>query len=68
MTTRRDFIKSTLLVMGLCGNAIMPVVYGYFADIMGLQKAYWLLIPGYLYLIFFAVYGYKIQSWTIKRK
>lgn len=61
-------IGSTLLVMGLCGNAIMPVVYGYFADIMGLQKAYWLLIPGYLYLIFFAVYGYKIQSWTIKRK
>ncbi|WP_315352269.1 sugar MFS transporter [Phocaeicola abscessus] len=60
-------IGSTLLVMGLCGNAIMPILYGYFADMMGLQKAYWLLIPCYLYLIFFALYGHKVQSWSFKR-
>ncbi|MCE2616627.1 MAG: sugar MFS transporter [Phocaeicola sp.] len=59
-------LGSTLLVMGLCGNAIMPVLYGYFADLIGLQKAYGLLIPCYLYLIFFALYGHKVQSWSFK--
>ncbi|MDU1892426.1 MAG: sugar MFS transporter [Dysgonomonas sp.] len=59
-------IGSSLLIMGLSGNAIMPIVYGYFADIQGLQNAYWILIPCYIYLIFFAVYGHKIQSWSFK--
>lgn len=59
-------IGSSLMIMGLSGNAIMPIVYGYFADIQGLQNAYWVLIPCYIYLIFFAVYGHKIQSWSFK--
>lgn len=59
---------SSLLIMGLSGNAIMPVLYGYYADMWSLQKAYWILIPCYLYLIFFAFYGYKIISWTPQKK
>lgn len=61
-------IGSSLLIMGLCGNGIMPVLYGYLADIWGVQSGYWLLIPCYLYLIFFALYGYRIHKWpsTIK--
>lgn len=61
-------VGSTLLVMGLCGNAIMPILYGYFADQYDLQKAYCLLIPSYIYLIFFAVYGHKITSWTFQKQ
>lgn len=59
-------IGSSLLIMGLCGNAIMPVLYGYFADIYNVRMAYWVLVPCYIYLIFFAVYGHKITSWSRK--
>lgn len=58
-------IGSSLLIMGLSGNAIMPVLYGYYADRWDLQSAYWILIPCYIYLIFFAVYGHKVQSWGL---
>ncbi len=61
-------IGSSLLIMGLCGNAIMPVLYGYFADIYNVRLAYWVLVPCYMYLIFFAVYGHKITSWSRNKK
>lgn len=54
-----------LLIMGLCGNAIMPMIYGYFADISSLRLAYWVLVPCYSYLIFYAIKGYKIRRWKI---
>ncbi len=53
----------SLMIMGLCGNAIMPLVYGYFADSFSLRQAYWILIPCYLYLVFYAVYGHTIRRW-----
>ena len=53
----------SLLIMGLCGNAIMPLVYGYFADSLSLRQAYWVLLPCYLYLLFYAVYGHKLKTW-----
>ena len=56
-------LGSSLLVMALCGNAVMPLVYGYFTDISSLQASYWLLIPCFVYIIFYAVYGYKIEKW-----
>lgn len=63
------FIKTgaSLLIMGLCGNAIMPLLYGYWADQHSLREAYWVLIPCYTYLIFYAFYGHKLKSWTIKK-
>ena len=64
------FLKTgaSLLVMGLCGNAIMPLVYGYWADAHGLREAYWILLPCYGYLIFYAFYAYRLRSWTPKIK
>ncbi|WP_114748833.1 sugar MFS transporter [Pleomorphovibrio marinus] len=56
-------IGASLLIMGLCGNAILPMVYGYFADTMGLKEAYWVLIPCYLYLMYYAFLGHKVRSW-----
>lgn len=59
------FIKigASLLIMGLCGNAIMPLIYGYLADAHGLKAAYWVLVPCYLYLIFYAYRGFKLKTW-----
>lgn len=56
-------IGSSLLVMALCGNAILPLVYGKMADMTSLQQGYWVLIPCFLYLIWYAVYGYRIVRW-----
>jgi len=52
------------MIMGLCGNAIMPLVYGHYADLYDERLAYWVLIPCYLYLVFYAVKGHKIRKWT----
>jgi glucose/galactose transporter len=54
---------SSLLVMGLCGNAVTPLLYGYMADIGNVHDAYIILLPCYLYLVFFAVYGHRIKHW-----
>lgn len=63
------FIKTgaSLLIMGLCGNAIMPLFYGYWADNHSLREAYWVLVPCYVYLIFYAFYGHTLKSWTNKK-
>lgn len=55
---------SALLIMGLCGNAILPIVYGGLADSVGEQVAYWVLVPCFLYIAFYAFYGHRIKSWT----
>ena len=57
-------LGSSLLVMALCGNAIMSLLYGLEADRLGEHTAYWLLIPCFLYMIFYAIYGHKIGKET----
>ena len=54
---------SSLLVMGLVGNAIFPLIYGALADAYNLRTAYWILIPCFVYLVWFAFYGHKINYW-----
>jgi len=57
-------LGASVLIMGLCGNAIVPLFYGYFADMYNLRDAYWVLFPCYAYLVFYATYGHKIRRWT----
>lgn len=56
-------LGASILIMGLCGNAIMPLVYGYLADVYDLRTAYWVLFPCYLYLVFYAVKGHQLRKW-----
>ncbi|QJW91568.1 sugar MFS transporter [Spirosoma taeanense] len=56
-------LGASILIMGLCGNAIMPLFYGYFADRFDLRTAYWVLLPCYLYLVFYAVKGHQLRKW-----
>ena len=58
----------SILIMGLCGSAIVPIIYGYFADHYSTHFAYLVLIPCYIYLLFYAYYGYRIKSWSLQRK
>ena len=59
-------LGSSIMIMGLCGNALIPLVYGYFADLFNVKLAYWVLFPCYLYLIFYAVKGYSMRKWSLK--
>jgi len=58
-------LGASIMIMGLCGNAILPLLYGYFADLYDLRLAYWVLFPCYLYLVFYAFYGHRIRRWTV---
>lgn len=57
-------LGASIMIMGLCGNAIMPLFYGYFADQFDVRQAYWVLIPCYLYLVFYAVKGHRFRRWS----
>jgi glucose/galactose transporter len=54
---------SALLIMGIAGGAVLPVVYGSFSEHFGAQSAYWLVIPCYLFILFYAVKGHKLRQW-----
>ena len=58
-------LGSSLLVMALCGNAILSLLYGLMTDYMSLQASYWLLIPCFAYMIYYALWGYKVEKWKI---
>ena len=60
---------SALLVMGIAGGAIIPLLFGWLADLQllgnvasGMQMAYLICIPAYLYLLFFAIKGHSIRK------
>ena len=61
------FIKtgSALLIMGIAGGAILPLVWGYLSDVWSAQQAYWISVPGYLFILYFAVYGHKVNRWKM---
>lgn len=58
-------VGASVLIMGLCGNAIMPLFYGRFADVYDVRTAYWVLFPCYLYLIYYAVHGHTVKRWRV---
>ncbi|RYD56509.1 MAG: sugar MFS transporter [Sphingobacteriales bacterium] len=51
---------SAFLIMGIAGGAIIPLIYGQMADMMNNQTAYIVMIPCYLFILFFAVWGHRI--------
>lgn len=56
-------LGASVMIMGLCGNAFLPLIYGYFTTMFDLRTAYFVLLPCYVYLIFYAMYGYKLRAW-----
>jgi glucose/galactose transporter len=57
-------LGASIMIMGLCGNAIMPLIYGYLADLYDVRVAYWVLFPCYIYLVYYAAYGHKVRKWV----
>jgi FHS family L-fucose permease-like MFS transporter len=74
-------IASAILIMGIIGGAIFPLVYGSIVEAIntaneangvattaksGNQIAYLMLLPTYLMIIFYAFKGHKYRSWSRK--
>ena len=72
-------IAGAILVMGIIGGAVFPLVYGYLAEVINLsneaegitetaksgnQIAYLMLLPAYIMILFFAIKGHKYRSWS----
>ncbi len=68
------FTKSgaSLLVMGIVGGAVIPLLFGFLIDavkvsteaaasVANYQTAYWIMVPCYLFILYFALHGHKIR-------
>ena len=55
-------IGSSFLIMGIAGGALIPLLYGYLADVFDPKEAYWVMVPCYLFILYYATAGYKIRS------
>lgn len=55
---------SALLIMAIAGGALLPLLYGRLADLdfIGHQKAYWIMAPCYLFILFYAMKGHKMKA------
>jgi glucose/galactose transporter len=51
---------SALLIMGIAGGAILPLAYGAISDVTNRQTAYIIMIPLYIYILYYAIKGYKV--------
>ncbi|MCW3789011.1 MFS transporter [Plebeiibacterium sediminum] len=62
---------ASLLVMGIVGGAVLPLIFGVLIDALksseiattsDYQNAYWIFVPAYAYILFFALKGCKIRK------
>ncbi|WP_432280156.1 N-acetylglucosamine MFS transporter NagP [Shewanella aestuarii] len=59
---------SALLIMGIAGGAFGPLFWGLTssATSLGMQGGYMVMFPCYLFILFYAVKGYKMTSWKLR--
>jgi MFS transporter, FHS family, L-fucose permease len=68
---------ASILVMAISGGAVIPILYGIIVDslektstlpqVLNYQKAYLILLPGYLYIMYYALKGHMAgRKKTIK--
>lgn len=54
-------IGSSMMVMAISGAAVLPLLYGRIADIGTPKTAYWIVIPIYLFVFYYALKGHKMR-------
>lgn len=52
---------SSLLVTAIAGGAILPLLYQKIAESTNPQGAYWMVLPCYLIILFYAVWGHRLR-------
>ena len=53
---------SSILVACIAGGSVVPLIYGFLKDWVGSQDAYWIGIPCFVFILFYAYIGYKMKS------
>ena len=61
---------ASMLVVAIVGGAVIPLVFGFILDILipagqaatagDFQKAFWLFIPCYLFILYYGIAGHKV--------
>lgn len=53
---------SSILVACIAGGSIVPLLYGFLKDWVGSQAAYWIGIPCFLFIMYYAYFGYRLKK------
>ncbi|RYF53532.1 MAG: glucose/galactose MFS transporter, partial [Cytophagaceae bacterium] len=56
-------IGSALLIMGISGGALLPLLHGYLTDAVSPKMAYTLLLPLFSFILYYAIIGHKKTNW-----
>jgi FHS family L-fucose permease-like MFS transporter len=59
---------SAVLVMAISGGAVLPLLYGRMSDLANPRAGYWLMLPCYALILWYAADGHKIRSWRVARR
>jgi len=51
---------SAMLIMAIAGGALIPLAYGKLAVTFTTQTAYWICVPSYLVIMYYAFIGHKV--------
>jgi MFS transporter, FHS family, L-fucose permease len=51
---------SALLIVGIAGGAVLPKLWASIGESVGFQQAYWIMVPCYLFILYFAISGHKV--------
>ncbi|MBL7937827.1 MAG: sugar MFS transporter [Flavobacteriales bacterium] len=56
---------SALLIMAIAGGALLPLLYGSLAGrpSVGHQQAYWVMVPCYLFMLWYGLKGSRFLRW-----
>jgi glucose/galactose transporter len=56
-------IGSAIMVMGIAGGAVVPLIYGILSKSIGFQAAFMVtMLPCYLYVLYFSIWGHKAKT------
>ena len=50
---------SGIFMVMVCGGGILPLLQGSVADAMGFISSYWVIVAGFIYLVYYALIGSK---------
>ena len=56
-------LGSALLIMGISGGALLPLLHGYLTDTVSPKAAYALLLPLFGFILYYAISGHKKTRW-----
>ena len=58
---------SALLIMGIAGGAIIPVMFGAVTEYtVDPRLGYTVMLPCYLFILYYALAGHKLDRWAVK--